>query len=135
MTGFTKGPWAHTETNSRTGELDQYYIYIDPGVAVIERSTCNHDEDMANARLISAAPELLEALEARMRLGGYSNPEKHADGSYVSSAMELWWQGWNAALESLVVELLPMHVAGEMSGACVLYDCKEAIHAAGVKTK
>lgn len=37
-----------------------------------------------------------EAFEAHMRLGGYSNPEKHHDGSYVSSAMELWWQGWKA---------------------------------------
>ena len=37
-----------------------------------------------------------QAFEAHMRLGGYSNPEKHQDGSYVSSAMELWWQGWKA---------------------------------------
>jgi len=37
-----------------------------------------------------------QAFEAHMRLGGYSNPEKHPDGSYVSSAMELWWQGWKA---------------------------------------
>lgn len=37
-----------------------------------------------------------KAFEAHMRLGGYSNPEKHQDGSYVSSAMELWWQGWKA---------------------------------------
>jgi hypothetical protein len=37
-----------------------------------------------------------QAFEAHMRLGGYSNPEKHQDGSYVSSAMEFWWQGWKA---------------------------------------
>lgn len=37
-----------------------------------------------------------EAFEAHMRLGGYSNPEKHPDGSYVSCAMELFWQGWKA---------------------------------------
>jgi hypothetical protein len=36
------------------------------------------------------------AFEAHMRIGGYSNPDKHPDGSYVSSAMELWWQGWKA---------------------------------------
>lgn len=36
------------------------------------------------------------AFEAHMRVGGYSNPDKHPDGSYVSSAMELWWQGWKA---------------------------------------
>ena len=37
-----------------------------------------------------------EVFEAHMRVGGYSNPDKHPDGSYVSSAMELWWQGWKA---------------------------------------
>lgn len=37
-----------------------------------------------------------QAFEAHMRMGGYGNPEKHQDGSYVSSAMELWWQGWKA---------------------------------------
>lgn len=37
-----------------------------------------------------------DAFEAHMRMGGYGNPEKHQDGSYVSSAMELWWQGWKA---------------------------------------
>ncbi|PKM01051.1 MAG: hypothetical protein CVV19_00560 [Gammaproteobacteria bacterium HGW-Gammaproteobacteria-9] len=44
----------------------------------------------------AAAQDEREAFEAHMRLGGYSNPEKRADGSYVSSAMELWWQGWKA---------------------------------------
>lgn len=37
-----------------------------------------------------------EAFESHMRLGGYSNTEKHQEGSYVSSVMELWWQGWKA---------------------------------------
>lgn len=37
-----------------------------------------------------------EVFEAHMRVGGYSNHDKHPDGSYVSSAMELWWQGWKA---------------------------------------
>lgn len=44
------------------------------------------------------AEELKErkAFEAHMRVGGYSNHDKHPDGSYVSSAMELWRQGWKA---------------------------------------
>lgn len=44
------------------------------------------------------AEELKErkVFEAHMRVGGYSNHDKHPDGSYVSSAMELWWQGWKA---------------------------------------
>ena len=36
------------------------------------------------------------AFEAYIRVGGHSNPDKHPDGSYVSSVMELWWQGWKA---------------------------------------
>lgn len=44
----------------------------------------------------ATAKDEREAFEAHMRMGGYSNPEKHQDGSYVSSAMELWWQGWKA---------------------------------------
>ena len=41
-------------------------------------------------------PKERKAFEAHMRVGGYSNHDKHPDGSYVSSAMELWWQGWKA---------------------------------------
>ena len=41
-------------------------------------------------------PKERKAFEAHMRVGGYSNHDKHLDGSYVSSAMELWWQGWKA---------------------------------------
>lgn len=56
------------------------------------------DIDRALSQQAEPAPaqDEREAFEARMRLGGYSNPEKHPDGSYVSSAMELWWQGWKA---------------------------------------
>ncbi|RMH97309.1 hypothetical protein EA795_19210 [Stutzerimonas nitrititolerans] len=56
------------------------------------------EEWLQVATLAEPAPaqDEREAFEAHMRLGGYSNPEKHHDGSYVSSAMELWWQGWKA---------------------------------------
>ncbi|MFG0381060.1 hypothetical protein ACF8C6_08855 [Pseudomonas sp. zbq_18] len=45
---------------------------------------------------LSAEEMEREQFEAHMRLGGHSNPSKHPDGSYASSAMELWWQGWKA---------------------------------------
>ena len=64
MNKFTPGPWVATKFNPLTGEIDECYLYIEPGVAVIERKIKGRDQhDIANARLISAAPDLLEALE------------------------------------------------------------------------
>ena len=75
-----------------------------------------------------------QAFEAHMRLGGYSNPEKHPDGSYVSSAMELWWQGWQArATRPAQTEQQPelvMPVA--LSSVSADYDKGWAGHAAEV---
>ena len=56
----------------------------------------SHSLDRGNLAAAQSAPDEREAFEACMRIGGCSNPEKHPDGSYVSSAMELWWQGWKA---------------------------------------
>jgi len=63
MNKFTPGPWTASEINTITCEIDPYYIYIEPEIAVIERSTIREDEEPFNARLIAAAPDLLEALE------------------------------------------------------------------------
>jgi hypothetical protein len=57
---FTPGDW-HVSELDATGEPSKYYIFVEPGVAVIERST-GGEHDMADARLIAAAPDLLEAL-------------------------------------------------------------------------
>ena len=47
------------------------------------------------------------------------------------------WEGFNAALDAVVIELPAMHVAGEMSGACVLASCQQAIESTnlGLKTR
>jgi hypothetical protein len=47
------------------------------------------------------------------------------------------WLGFNAALDAVVIELPAMHVAGEMSGACVLASCQQAIESTnlGLKTR
>ena len=59
----TPGPWTVSELDAR-GEPSEFYIFIEPGVAVIERSVEGRDGcDMPDARLIAAAPELLEALQ------------------------------------------------------------------------
>lgn len=56
----TPGPWSVNEIDA-TGEPSDYYIFIEPGVAVIERKASG-ECDMPDARLISAAPDLLKAL-------------------------------------------------------------------------
>ena len=64
MSKHTPGPWAATKFNPVTGEIDDCYLYVEPGIAVIERKVKGRDQhDTGNARLISAAPDLLEALE------------------------------------------------------------------------
>lgn len=56
----------------------------------------SHAESIVLAMAKAAPVAEREAFEAHVRIGGYSNPDKHPDGSYVSSVMELWWQGWKA---------------------------------------
>lgn len=76
--------------------IDRLKSYIPSG----DWHNSQYANDLADAVAIleaKAAPVgEREAFEAHMRVGGYSNPDKHPDGSYVSSAMELWWQGWKA---------------------------------------
>lgn len=74
MNAHTPGPWEHRleDTNIRLidEENDRYIgVYAeDPGrggswVAVIEGDVFDSEEQLANARLIAAAPDLLEALK------------------------------------------------------------------------
>lgn len=62
MQKHTPGPWSV----STLGALDKpstHYIFIEPGVAYIERKMAGQDEhDMPDALLIAAAPEMLAAL-------------------------------------------------------------------------
>ena len=65
MSDYTKGPWKYgAELSSRTGE---WLISFDAGnrgrgIGIAETRPGSGQEE-ANARLIAAAPELLEALE------------------------------------------------------------------------
>jgi len=56
----TPGTWTVSELDS-SGNVSPYHIFIEPGVAVIERKV-DPVHDMAHARLIAAAPDLLAAL-------------------------------------------------------------------------
>lgn len=58
----TPGTWTVSELGA-SGEPSEDYIFIEPGVAVIERKVAGSDQcDMPDAHLISAAKEMLEAL-------------------------------------------------------------------------
>lgn len=70
MSKHTPGPWNATKFNPATGDIDDCYLYVEPGIAVIERKVKGRDQhDTANARLLAAAPDLLEALEGFIDLG------------------------------------------------------------------
>lgn len=60
MSKYTPGPWETLAYISHEQQTDFILVKIGRRVHMVGYS----DEDKANARLIAAAPELLEALEA-----------------------------------------------------------------------
>lgn len=71
MNKHTPGPWNATKFNPVTGDIDDCYLYVEPGIAVIERNVRGRDQhDTANSRLLAAAPDLLEALSEIINDGG-----------------------------------------------------------------
>lgn len=75
---FTPGPW-----HVNTIETVLYSVHANRGgVAEVSRGTMNEisaDEIESNARLIAAAPELLAALEAALRLDYFNEHNQLAD--------------------------------------------------------
>ena len=60
----TPGPWAVNPT----GDIGPWYVGTqDEGIADCDLGFCGAEEFEANARLIAAAPDLLEACERLMR--------------------------------------------------------------------
>lgn len=84
---MTPGPWMINEVNA-LGDYDEYHIYIEPHVAIIER-TFNDEKDMADARLIASAPDLLAALQSALPLlrGHQETPERVARYERAISAI------------------------------------------------
>ena len=67
----TPGPWTLEPSCIRGGDRSRSLVICGPG-RVSGRSPAEHGEDEANARLIAAAPELLQACrEALADLEGY----------------------------------------------------------------
>lgn len=66
MSGPTPGPWELAHSHERKGHLLTEVYKGRENLASIHAYE-NHDEAEANARLIAAAPELLEALEECQR--------------------------------------------------------------------
>jgi hypothetical protein len=62
----TPGPWAISEQNDsdKSWKAEVYSTISDEGVARVGYFDTIRSEDLANARLIAAAPDLLAALES-----------------------------------------------------------------------
>jgi hypothetical protein len=58
MTKHAPGPWEVVEQDN-----NEDIYFIEPNVAIIERCVNDPSSDIANARLIAAAPDLLDALQ------------------------------------------------------------------------
>lgn len=93
MSKHTPGPWTVNELMFG-GEVSEHHIFIEPDVAVIERKVAGHDQhDMADARLIAAAPAMLEALEhiaASLYYNDYGDPAllSSFDESIIDAAIK-----------------------------------------------
>ena len=80
----TPGPW-HAVSNGRYIEINIGESQYDPSIAECcpSKFSFNEDVEKANARLIAAAPDLLEALELALFVRGTSD-----DTSAVRIKME-----------------------------------------------
>lgn len=84
MNKHTPGPW---KAGQYLGSLRQFVIHMDVGDkgqgsdVAFTSITFGSDETIANARLIAAAPELLEALQAMLEVHGVTQAyaEKHIE--------------------------------------------------------
>lgn len=72
----TPGPWTCTYTSNHAHD---YRLAKPNGQMPINAPYNDRSEQRANARLIAAAPELLEALQTIMGLVGMTGPRRLAD--------------------------------------------------------
>lgn len=68
MSGYTEGPW----TINPYTNLDKSIVIPEPGIS-IDNDDVDHDEARANAHLVVAASDLLNALKECMPCMGWRN--------------------------------------------------------------
>ena len=89
MVGHTQGPWNYRELPEK--DETTYYVsyWVDgPGLAPIADVKLNGDMALANARLIAAAPEMLEALELAKAMGFGGEPPRECYEVFGNGALD-----------------------------------------------
>lgn len=67
--GFTPGPWTITGPYALNGDLKFQKLSVDGAMSAVALIHIHHGYGEANAHLISAAPDLLAALEEAIECG------------------------------------------------------------------
>ena len=79
MSQPTPGPWIASKPTGDTEPITWGHVDVEGGSGGLIATTWN-DDDLANARLIAAAPELLEAAKAALaKLTDIERYGEHAD--------------------------------------------------------
>lgn len=94
MSAHTPGPWVFGNwADKKQGEPDgASWVEIwslQDGEDALPFVACKHQDQLANARLIAAAPELLEALKDMLEVHGVRWEHVRADSSIPQSWVEL----------------------------------------------
>ena len=99
MAGHTPGPWAVSEAPNSFARVTGPTEYADALVADCKSQYRTHEEQAANARLIAAAPDMLEALKAIIAITGADDnyPEGPAGNTSgcvgIDSNERMVWKG------------------------------------------
>jgi len=92
---FTPGPWSVSgvrfkwRTSYSDQVMDSHQVGPDDGkgsVAIVPYNPRNHAEEFANARLIAAAPDMLAALQAVVRVADRATVEFDMARAAISKA-------------------------------------------------